>query len=111
MEPAQDQNNDDNADPALAEAKRLGMDSHSDAINYATNDYVRAQTHTVLARWDEFRILYNVNNMMEVITHQFYDFRPFGQIWRSSLFLVDQIHERSPGLPERRLITECLQSI
>ena len=111
MEPAQDQNNDDNADPALAEAKRLWMDSHSDAMNYATNDYVRAQTHTVLARWDEFRNLYGVDKMMEVITQQFYDFQPFGQIWRSSLFLVDQLHRRSEGLPDRPTITECRQSI
>ena len=111
MEPAQDQNNFDNADPALAEAKRLWMDSPSDAMNYATNEYVRAQTHTVLARWDEFRILFNVNIMMDVITQQFYCFRPFGQIWRSSLFLVDQLHQRSQGLPERPTITECRQSI
>jgi hypothetical protein len=97
MEPAQDQNNDDNADPALAEAKRLWMDSHSDAMNYATNNYVRTQTNKVLARWDEFRILYGVNSIMQVITDQFYDFRPFGQIWRSSLFLVDQLHQRSEG--------------
>ena len=111
MEPAQDQNNDDNADPTLAEAKRLWMDSHSDAMNYSTNDYVRAQTHTVLARLDEFRNLYGVDKMMEVITHQFYDFQPFGQIWRSSLFLVDQLHQRSQGLPERPTITECRESI
>ena len=110
MEPAQDQNNDDNADLALAEAKRLWMDSHSDAMNYATNDYVRAQTHTVLARWDEFRNLYGVDKMMEVITQQFYDFQLFGQIWRSSIFLVDQLHKISEGLPERPTITECRQS-
>ena len=88
IEAAQDPVNDDNADPALTEAKRLWMDSPSDAMNYATNEYVRAQTHTVLARWDEFRNLYGVDKMMEVITQQFYDFQPFGQIWRSSLFLL-----------------------
>ena len=111
MEPAQHQNNFDNADPALAEAKRLWMDSPSDAMNYATNENVRAQTHTVLARWDEFRNLYGVDKMMEVITQQFYDFQPFGQIWRSSIFLVDQLHKISEGLPERPTITECRQSI
>ena len=111
MEAAQDPINDDNTDPALAEAKRLWIKSPSDTINYATNDYVRAQTHTVLARWDEFRILYNVNNMMEIITSHFYSFQPFGQIWRSSLFLVDQLHQRSEGLPERPTITEFRQSI
>ena len=93
MEPSQEQNNDDNADPVLAEAKRLWMDSHSDAMNYATNEYVRAQTHTVLARWDEFMILYGLKNMMEAITNHFYDFRLFGQIWRSLLFLVDQLYQ------------------
>ena len=111
MEAAQNPVIDDNADPALAEAKRLWMDSPSDAMNYATNEYVRAQTHTVLARWDELMILNGVNNVMEVITNHFYGFRPFSQIWRSSLFLVDQLHRRSEGLPERPTITKCRQSI
>ena len=43
MEPAQDQNNDDNADPALAEAKRLWMESPSDTMNSATNNYVKTK--------------------------------------------------------------------
>jgi hypothetical protein len=78
MEAAQNPVIDDNADPALAEAKRLWMESPSDTMNSASNSYVRAQTHTVLDRWDEFRILYNVNIMMDVITDYFYAFRPFG---------------------------------
>ena len=40
MEAVQDLVNDDNADPALAEAKRLWMESPSDTMNLASNSYV-----------------------------------------------------------------------
>ena len=43
-------------------------------MNYASNSYVRVQTHTVLARWDEFRTLYGVNSIMSVIADHFITF-------------------------------------
>ena len=55
-------------------------------MNYASNNYVRTQTHTVLARWDEFMILYGVNSIMEVITNHFMTFdllARFGEVHSS----------------------------